>query len=122
MAEALAGIVNSTTSDFVVALTGNIHSRVTRGTRWNDSYEPMSYLASALIERELVTLDVGHAGGTAWICNGSEPSSCGVKQVGGRSEVRGLAIELGADPELTGHHGRYHVGPLEASLPAAGGS
>jgi hypothetical protein len=120
MAEALAGVVDSTASDVVIVLTGNIHSRVSRGTPWIKDYEPMTYLAATQIDRNLVTLDVAHAGGTAWICNGSEPSSCGVKGVGGRSEENALMIELGADPAVTGHYGWYHVGPLSASRPAAG--
>jgi hypothetical protein len=120
MAEALAGVLERTDSDIVIILTGNIHSRIGRGTPWDETYKPMTHLLSDLTEWNLVSLNVAHAGGSAWMCNGSEPSSCGVRQVGGRGRETGLAIELGDDPATTGHSGRYHVGPLSASLPAAG--
>ncbi len=119
MAEALAGVLETTASDMVIVLTGNIHSRVVRGTKWDATYEPMTYLLAGRSEWNLVSLDVGHAGGSVWICNGNVPSSCGVRPVSGRGKDSGLSIELGSDPALTGHHGRYHVGSLSASLPAA---
>ena len=119
MAEALAGIINATTSDLVVVLTGNIHSRVSRGTPWDQNYEPMTYLLSRKLDKDLLAINVSHAGGTAWICTGTTPSTCGVKPVKGVSEETHPAIELGADPITSGHHGRYHVGSLNASPPAA---
>lgn len=120
MAQALAGVLESTSSDLVVVLTGNIHSRIGRGTPWDDAYQPMTFLLLGMTDWRLVALNVAHAGGAAWICNGSTPSSCGERQVGGHGRETGGAIELGDDPATSGHHGRYQVGPLNASPPARG--
>lgn len=120
MAEALSVILATTTSDVVVVLTGNIHSRVATGTPWDETYLPMAHLLAVPGNRNLVSLDVAHAGGTTWMCTGSEPSSCGVRDVRARETQTGLSIELDDDPSTSGHHGRYHVGPLSASWPAAG--
>jgi hypothetical protein len=119
MAEALAEVLETAASDIVVILTGNIHSRVVRGTGWDENYQPMAYLLTSLTTRDLVSLDVAHAGGSAWICNGSTPSSCGVRRIGGGGKESGMSIELGVEPSATGHHGRYQVGTLNASPPAA---
>ena len=44
MAAYLAPIVEEAEEAFTVALTGNVHSRITAGTRWDPKYQPMGYL------------------------------------------------------------------------------
>jgi hypothetical protein len=118
MAEYLAGVVSESTDALFVVLTGNIHSRVSPGTRWNPEYETMGYLLSKSIPSDrIVALDVAHSGGTAWVCLGSDVADCGERTLGGRGP-EGDGITLDGTPEETGHHGWYHVGTINASPPA----
>jgi len=118
MADFLAGVVKESTEDVVLVLTGNIHSRVSPGTRWNPEYEPMGYLLSQAVPAErIIALDVAHSGGTAWVCLGSEVSDCGEQKLRERGPS-GEGITLNESPEKSGHHGSYQVGPISASPPA----
>jgi hypothetical protein len=118
MAEYLAGVVNESTDALFVVLTGNIHSRVSPGTRWNPEYEPMGYLLSKAISSDrIVALDVAHGGGTAWVCLGSGVADCGEQKLRKRGP-EGAGITLDGSPEETGHHGWYHVETINASPPA----
>ncbi len=117
MAESLGALVERSPSDLFVALTGNIHSRLVAGTRWNPEYRTMGYLLrQAHPEWKLLSLDVAHAGGTAWLCT---PEGCGERRLGARGEpgmspgIR-FTDEIGPD----GHHGSYFVGEIHASPPA----
>ncbi len=106
--------------DVFLALTGNVHNRLTRGTRWNAAYEPMGYLLRRAVDAQrIVSLDVAHAGGEAWVCFGGTPASCGVKRLrerGGDEEGVVLFDERDGQP----YSGRYQVGRLTPSLPASG--
>ena len=102
--------------DVMLVLTGNIHNRLTRGTRWDAAYEPMGYLLrQALPDQRLVSLNVAHQGGEAWVCLSNAP--CGVQQLGGKGEAAAGVVlyEASARGAYDGH---YHVGRLTASLPA----
>ena len=101
-------------------LTGNVHNRLTRGTRWKTDYEPMGFLLARSIEAtRIVSLNVAHSGGEAWVCFGSTPSDCGIKPLKGRAGD-GQGVVLLEEPDGEAYHGHYHVGRLTASLPAAG--
>jgi hypothetical protein len=118
MAEYLAGVVNESSDALFVVLTGNIHGRVSPGTRWNPEYEPMGYLLSKAIPSDrIVALDVAHSGGTAWVCLGSQVADCGEQKLRKRGP-EGDGITLDGSPEETGHHGWYHVETINASPPA----
>lgn len=119
MAGALGERLTSAPNDLFVILTGNIHSRVARGTPWNPDYEPMGYLLrQAHPDLAIVSLDVAHAGGSAWLCVAGEP--CGTRRQPPRGEAGAarFAISFGAEIQPHGHHGRYFVGAIEASPPA----
>jgi hypothetical protein len=117
MAEHLAGVAGQSKEGLFVVLTGNIHSRVTRGTRWSADYEPMGYLLSKAVSPErVVALDVAHSGGTAWVCLAGE-EGCGGQRFGPRGPG-GEGVTINDSPDATGHHGWYHVGSITASPPA----
>lgn len=106
--------------DVLLVLTGNLHNRLTQGTRWDATYEPMGFLLrQSFGEKRLFALNVAHEGGQAWVCFGSSPSDCGIKQIGGKAR-EGQGVTLFATPDGQAYHGHYHVGRLTASPPAVG--
>ncbi len=121
MARYLADALEGAGEAFTVALTGNIHSRITRGSPWSAEYEPMGYvLRQAMATRRILSLDIAHSGGTTWLCLSSEPG-CGEKKVRPRGP-EGQGIVWNDSPAETGHHGWYLVGALSASPPAIHGT
>jgi hypothetical protein len=96
--------------------TGNIHAWVQPGAPWDDQFVPMAYelLGS---HPNLLSLDMGHAGGTAWTCNGPTAADCGERKLVGFSPADAEGIELFDQPGQ--FHGLYHVGTITASPPAA---
>ncbi len=119
MADRLRAAIEASSSDLFVVLTGNVHARVSRGTPWDEGYEPMAYLASkSLPARKWISLNLSSAGGTAWMCTSGEASDCKVHPIPGRSRDRRRGIELGGELQDQPYHGTYYVGGLTASLPA----
>jgi erythromycin esterase-like protein len=118
MAEALGRQLAASPDDLFVVLTGNIHSRLAPGTPWDPDYQPMGLLLQqALPDLDIVSLDVAHAGGSAWMCVSGE--SCGARRQGPRGEAGPrFAISLDEEIQSYGHHGRYFVGEIHASPPA----
>jgi hypothetical protein len=117
MAARLAAAAERAPQAFVVALTGNLHARIARGSPWDDSFEPMGlFLKQRLADRQVRSLDVGHAGGHAWICTTAEAAGCGEQTLrGDESRPAGVYLDSGASPHYSG---RYSVGELHASPPA----
>lgn len=99
--------------DVHVVLTGNLHSRIAKG-----SFFP---LAGQIQQRipHLISLDVAHDGGTAWVCLRGA-AGCQLQKVGPRQPQGDRGIYLLDTPDRFGHVGVYHVGPLTGSKPAAG--
>ena len=120
MAERLAEASEARPGDFVVVLTGNLHNRLTRGTPWNAELEPMGYqLVRLRPEARIVSLDMAHPGGTAWVCFPGPPRDCGVKELSGPEDATGrTGIELLDDAAGKPFSGRYFTGPITASEPA----
>lgn len=117
MGNTLAALVKSSPSALAVILTGNQHSRITPGRARNVAFEPMTYvMAQQVTDKKLIALDVGYGDGSAWIC----APGCGVSQLSGMYGERSWAIEIGDATRSAGHHGRYFVGRITASPPAAG--
>lgn len=118
MARRMAMAHREAPEDMLIALTGNIHSRAVAGTRWNSAHEPMGYLlARSLPDARVITLDASHTGGSAWLCLSGEP--CQVQKLGGRGKGERPSVSFGESPGENGHHGRYFVGAISASPPAA---
>ena len=118
MAGKLVEVVAAAPEGMVIALTGNIHNRTVPGARWNDAYEPMGYLLGQMLPHtDLLSLDVAHTGGTAWVCLSGEP--CQTQKLGGRGTRDSFAATVFETPDERGFHGSYEVGAIHASLPAA---
>lgn len=119
MAVRLRSAVAAGPHDLFVVLTGNIHTRIRRGTPWNPAYEPMGFLVTQLAPKLVVTaLDVAYSGGTAWICETPQPASCGPKTLKGRPDAGGSRVTVFATVGSDGYSGTYGVGTLSASPPA----
>ena len=84
MAANLAASVEARPRAMHVILTGNLHSRVFPGSSRNREYEPMGYLLKeSLASDKLISLNVGHDEGTAWVCN----PDCGAAGLRRRTSV-----------------------------------
>jgi hypothetical protein len=121
MAARLAAAAESSPRAMVIALTGNLHARLARGSPWSTEFEPMGlFLRRHLTGREVLSLDVGYAGGSAWICTRADAAGCAARSLRG-SDVGppGVHLTAEASPHFSG---RYSVGTLHASPPAAGAS
>lgn len=106
--------------DTFIVLVGNLHARRDVGAPWD---EKLQFMTHRLLEAEpgLVSLDLVHTGGSAWVCMGMTADTCGPRTLKGRGEAGGAGITLqkkAEDPD--GYDGTYAVGPLNASPPAFG--
>jgi len=119
MAEALAHAFEENPGGVVISLTGNVHSRISRGTPWEADYEPAGFLLATMKpDLRLTSLDVSYPDGTAWTCTSAEASSCQERALRGKGDGQGGRVVL--HPQVTnGHSGVYSVGTLTASPPAA---
>ncbi len=119
MAERIAAALARPPARFTIVLTGNLHNRMTVGTPFNRRLEPMGYLlAAARPDLEILSLEMTHAGGTAWICTGGSASDCGSRSLGGRGDpMPGIALDAPPAPDAP-FHGKLHLGPIHASPPA----
>lgn len=119
MGKALAQAFEETPGVVVLALTGNVHSRIRRGSPWNADFETAGFvLVTSRPDLRVTSLNVAYADGTAWTCTTAEASSCQVRALRGNGDAQGGRVVL--HPEVTnGYHGVYHVGSLTASPPAA---
>lgn len=118
MAETLAAAIANDRSGVFIVLTGNIHSQIVIGTAANGAYRPMGYLLRSIVApRRVLGLNVTYDSGTAWICTGASPDTCGARALRGRAVVGPDSIRLGAADRA--YDGRYGVGALVASPPAS---
>jgi hypothetical protein len=119
MAERLERALQAAATDLFVVLTGNLHSRLIRGTRWDPQHRPMGYLlAQWMPERRIISLAISHAGGTVWICTSSKSVDCGGVAVTGGGMGPRNSIQWVGELSETGHHGVYFVGQVSFSPPA----
>ena len=120
MAENLKTAVEAAPGDVFLVLVGNIHSRLAKGVPWNAEFEPMGVFFTRMKpELKVTALDMAYAPGSAWICEGAEPSTCQVKALNGKGDERSTGrVELFPVRDERGYDGVYQVGPLTASLPA----
>lgn len=118
MASALAAGAEASPASMVVALTGNLHNRLTVGNRFDSQFIPMgAHLKSFLPDRTIRSLNLEHQGGEAWVCFGGQAADCGVKKLGGSAVADAGIVFFAAGGEKP-YSGAYNVGPITASLPA----
>lgn len=114
MAEAVA---NARKADAIfVGLSGNVHSRRTKGSSWDPDYVP---LVAHLVDRGLpvTTFDVSANGGTFWGCVGRERDEPDCGEHPNQQREPGEPWTLGPARDAS-HDGIYRVGPTHASPPA----
>jgi hypothetical protein len=113
MAQWLKLVIADAPGRLLVTLTGNLHSRL---TPFDDERAPMGYLlARSSPELDVISLQITHAGGTAWVCTPGD--GCGVARLRGDATPNS-GIELFDETTEDGYSGRYHVGRIAASPPA----
>ncbi|HEY5943886.1 MAG TPA: hypothetical protein VIV40_00265, partial [Kofleriaceae bacterium] len=100
-----------------VGLSGNVHSRRTKGTRWNPELVPM---VAQLVVRGLpiTTFDVSSNGGSFWACiatGPSDPPQCGTHQSSRHEPGDPWTLGPAVDDS---HDGTYRVGAVTAAAPA----
>jgi hypothetical protein len=123
MATRLKEAMAAAPKDLFLVLTGNIHTRIGRGTPWDKDYEPMGFVLSQLAPGyRLAALDVQYTGGTAWFCLGELAASCAVHEVRGGAPPATPPVTQLAHLSPEGYNGFYFVGRLTASPPAAAAS
>jgi len=122
MAQRILAARSATPEALIIALTGNLHNRLTRGTRWNPDHEPMGlFIAREVPAADLVSLEMTYGSGSAWICQGSQAADCGVAELGGRP-AGGDGIVLQRDASDPSVSGSLYLGPITASPPAKQGA
>lgn len=110
MADRIIQAAAKSPDSLIITLVGNLHARITPGDKWMGSrlLEPMK-------SRDIISLNLRHSGGSAWICLSGEP--CGVQELGGRGQAGAPQVSLddAAGPRYSGW---FDVGPISASPPA----
>lgn len=98
----------------LVVYAGNLHT----ARNGSPDLPDMTFMAAHLQRAGLsfIALDARYERGTAWICTGPSPDSCGPRPVRGATLARGIHMEPTPDGNYDGWYG---VGPLTASPPAA---
>ncbi len=120
MAERIASLAAARSDGIVLALTGNLHTRLSPGTPFDPRHEPMGYLLRRLLpEARLHSIDLSHEAGTAWICTGPAISDCGAHTVGG-SEPREERLHFRLLDPGEPFTAELHLGPITASPPVHG--
>jgi hypothetical protein len=111
MANLLAAEIDRRPEDLFVVLTGNLHSQLIPGRS-----EPMGYhLRQMRPESEIISLNITHGGGTAWVCTND---GCGVLTLRGEDGI-GQGVELYPQSMENAYTGRLHVRKITASPPAS---
>ncbi len=99
----------------IYVLTGNLHSRLTKGVAWNKEFESLAY---RLRDEKPLSFNLAHSGGTAWIC--SRRDACH-EQTFRATPTDGMEISRPTlqivDGGVDGHSGVYFVGTISASSP-----
>lgn len=111
MADRLLSAVEASPENFFVTLTGNLHNRTAP-----ESGRMGARVVEKLGRARVVSLNVSHTGGSAWICEAT--AGCGPLELGGRGEGSAPSIQLFEEPDPRGYQGSYFVGAISASPPA----
>ena len=120
MAERIAAAAERHAGATVLVYTGNLHSRTAKGVPWDPDLLTMG---ARLLGRfpHLRSLDFASAGGSAWVCIMAPEGGameCGERVQNGVDRGGRPFVELWSEPDESGHHGIYYLGPISASPPA----
>jgi len=122
LASQLVEAAKASPRDLVVALTGNLHSRIRKGSPWDADFRPMGMdVEEQLPDRRILAFDVAFTGGTAWNCRGDDPAGCHAYELKPTPMDGSGKRRIALDDSTEGQHydGYYTVGSLTASPPAA---
>lgn len=101
----LAKTINKPT-DLFITLSGNIHNEINEG-----SGRMGRYVMDKLGEKNVISLNQGYTGGSAWVCL---DTGCGPVELGkNMNHDQGIIIE-----DQGTHHGWFSVDTIHASPPA----
>jgi hypothetical protein len=115
MADRLRSELHQGAGRQVVALIGGLHAIRTKGTRFNPQQESAIYL---LADLRPLSLTVGTAGGTAWVCQGGGPASCRATAWDINRVTPAPATPFSLVPPSAQFDGVFFVGATTASPPA----
>jgi len=120
MAAALSRAAGELPGGLVVALTGNLHNRLEVGTAWDPALRPAGRRLAETHPSRVVSVELGHAGGTAWVCTGSTAADCGVLSLPLRPRRdSGRVVLAPAEAEgVDARRGELFLGAVTASPPA----
>lgn len=121
MAQNLTAAITRNRKNLFIVLSGNLHTRLTRGNQWNKEYESMGYLLTKSIEKSrLFSFNAAHEGGEAWVCIEESPDSKTVcKPLRMKPEIGAPAewsVKLITEPNSP-YTGTFGIGRITASLP-----
>jgi len=117
MAENILARAADAPNAIVLTLTGNLHNRLTRSLPWDDSLVPAGVQVAAT-HGQVISLDVRHAGGTAWIQRSA--NECGPADMAGKPVYAKRYVEVGEETDNDNGSGVFSVGPVSAAPPAVG--
>jgi hypothetical protein len=115
MADKLRSALREGAGRQVVALIGGLHAVRNKGSRFNPHHESAIYL---LADEHPLTLTVGTAGGTAWVCQGPSPASCHATAWDINRVAPTPATLFSLTPPSPQFDGVFFVGATTASPPA----
>ena len=115
MAERLRAELRQGAGRQLVLLIGALHAVRSKGNRFNPNYESTIWL---LNDQRPLALTVGTAGGSAWVCRGGAPASCGAVpwDINRVDPAPPTAFSLA--PPSPQFDGLFYVGATTASPPA----
>jgi hypothetical protein len=122
MAQNLATIAARKPRSLLIVLSGDNHTRLTRGNPWNKEFESMGYLLTKSFKSSsLISFKRSHEGGEAWICIEESPNSTvsTCKPVRLKPETGALpawSVKLTSEPNAA-YSGTFGVGRITASPP-----
>jgi hypothetical protein len=113
MAAVLVALRNARPDAAIVVSVGRLHAK-RKGVGYAGAPVMANRLAAGGVR--FVTLAPRHGDGTAWVCRGSLPTSCGPSFQEGSDTTTGVHLEPSPDGNYDGWYG---VGAITASPPAA---
>lgn len=121
MAQNLSNAIAGKPKNLFIVLSGNNHTRLTRGNQWNKEFESMGYLlAKSNNGSQLFSLNMSHEGGEAWICIEEPPdfnTVCKAKRLKPYTGAPAAwSVKLTAEAN-TPYSGAFGVGVISASPP-----